>query len=188
MTQPVPSLARSIATGAIGFGVVSFCVFATAGFGEHWMYQTFGKLGAYLVWTVMFILLGGAVFGSIVVVRWRPPRFYLLFALAFFAYAAAWIVAYFMVPGTVGEVVGALAGSVLMALVFAAAFGAVRSTVKLAALIFILNALGYFLGAALLYSLQNAYGFLLFGIVYGVFFGAAIGASLHLVQRISDTV
>src|SRR5690348_10956404 len=157
MTKPVPSLARAIATGAIGFGVVSLLVFATAGFGEHWMYRTFGKLGAYLAWTVMFILLGGVVFGSIVTVRWRPPRFYFLFALAFFAYAVAWIVAYFILHGTLGEVVGSLAGSVLMAVVFAAAFGALRSTLKLSALIFVLNAVGYFLGAALLYSFETAF-------------------------------
>lgn len=186
MTQSVPSLKRSIAVGAIGFAVVSLCVFATAGFGEHWMYQTFGKLGAYLVWTVMFILLGGVVFGSIVVVRWRPPKFYLLFALAFFAYAAAWIVGYFILHGTLGEVFGSLAGSILMALVFAVAFGSLKSTAKLAAVIFVLNALGYFIGAAILYSLLNAYGFLMFGLVYGVFFGAGIGAALHLVQRGMD--
>lgn len=183
MTQPVPSLARSVATGAIGFAVVSFLVFASAGFGELWMYRTFGRLGSYLAWTVMFILLGGVVFGSIVVVRWRPPKFYLLFALAFFAYAVAWIVAYFILRGTRGEVVGSLAGSALMAFVFAAAFGSLKSAPKLSAVIFVLNALGYFIGAAMLYSFGHQTGILIFGVVYGLFFGAGIGAALHLVQQ-----
>ena len=183
MTQRVPSLARSIAVGAIGFGVASVCVFATVGFGERWMYRTFGVLGAYVVWTVLFILLGGVVFGSIVAGRWRLPRFYLLFALAFFAYAAGWMMAYFFVRGMVGEVVGSFVGSVLMALVFAAGFGAMRLAVKTSALIFILNAVGYFLGAAIFYSLSHQTGLLVFGIVYGLFFGAGIGASLHLLQR-----
>jgi len=183
ITQRVPSLVRSIATGAIGFAVVSLCVFATVAFAERWMYRTLTVLGAYLAWTVLFILLGGAVFGSLAVVRWRLPRFYLLFALAFFAYAAGWMVAYFTVRNTAGEVVGSLAGSVLMTIVFAAGFGAVRSTVKLSAVLFLSNFLAYFLGAAILNSLRSQTGMLLFGVVYGLFFGAGIGAVLQMVQQ-----
>src|ERR1044072_9495231 len=85
MTQRVPSLARSIATGAIGFALVSLCVFTAVAFAARWMYRTFNMLGAYLVWTVLFILLGGAVLGSLVAGRWRLPRLYLLFGRAFFA-------------------------------------------------------------------------------------------------------
>lgn len=183
MTQAVPSLPRSIATGAIGFAVVSLCVFATVAFGERWLYTTFTEIGAYLICAVLFILLGGAVFGSLVVGRWRLPRFYLLFALAFFAYAIGWIIAYFVVRGTAGEFVGSLGGSVLMAFVFAAGFGSIRSTAKLSAVLFVLNALGYFLGAAILYQFAHRTGLLLYGIVYGLFFGAGIGAALHLVQQ-----
>ena len=117
MTQRLPSLARSVATGAIGFALVSLCIFATVAFAERWMYQTFSELGAYLVWTVLFILLGGAVFGSLVTARWRLPKFYLLFGLAFLAYAVGWIIAYFVLRGTAGEVVGSVAGSVLMTIV-----------------------------------------------------------------------
>jgi hypothetical protein len=183
MTQRVPSLPRSIATGAIGFALVSLCVFATVAFAERWMYRTFTMLGAYLVWTVLFILLGGAVLGSLVTGRWRLPKFYLLFGLAFFAYAVGWIIAYFVLRNTVGEVVGSIAGSILMALVFAAGFGALRSTVKLSGVLFVSNFLGYFLGAAILDSLRSSMGMLLFGVVYGLLFGAGIGAVLHMVQQ-----
>ena len=176
------SLARSIATGAIGFALVSLCVFATVAFAERWMYQNLGLVGAYLAWTVLFIVLSGAVFGSLVIVRWRLPRFYLLWALAFFAYAAAWMLAYFNVPRTAGELIGAIAGSILMAVVLALGFGSLRSTVKLSAVLFVSNSLGYFLGAALFQSLNAPTGMLLFGVVYGLFFGAGIGAALHLVQ------
>src|SRR5689334_18049177 len=100
----LPSLKRSIATGAIGFGAVSVCVFATVAFAERWMYRNLGGAGAYLTWTVLFIVLGGAVFGPLVVGRWRLPKFYLLFALAFFAYAAAWVIAYFSIGRATGEV------------------------------------------------------------------------------------
>ena len=176
------SLTRSIATGAIGFAVVSLCVFATVAFAERWMYQNLGVTGAYLAWTVLFIVLSGAVFGSLVIVRWRLPRFYLLWALAFFAYAAAWMLAYFNVPRTAGELIGAIAGSILMAVVLALGFGSLRSIVKLSAVLFVSNSLGYFLGAALFQSLNAPTGMLLFGVVYGLFFGAGIGAALHLVQ------
>ncbi len=90
----VPSLAYSLLSGGLGFGVVSLVVFATVAFGERWMYTNLGVVGAYLAWTALFIVLGGTVLGSLVVGRWQLPKFYLLFGLAFFAYAAGWVVAY----------------------------------------------------------------------------------------------
>ena len=183
ISTTVPSLQKSIATGAIGFCLVSLCVFATVAFGERWMYRTLGLLGAYLVWTVLFILLSGMVFGSLVVRRWRLPRFYLLWGLAFFLYAAGWVVAYFTLRNTTGELLGSLVGSVLIALVFAAGFRSLGSTVKLSAVLFVSNALGYFLGGALYNSVGGPIGMLLWGVLYGVFFGAGIGAALHLVQQ-----
>jgi hypothetical protein len=180
MTVP---LRRSIATGAIGFALVSVCVFATVAFAERWMYRNLGVIGAYLAWTVLFILLSGAVFGTLVVGRWRLPKFYLLFALAFFAYAAAWMIAYFNLGRATGELVGSVAGSILMAIVFAAGFGALKVIGKLSAVLFGSNFIGYFLGSTLFFNLPAPWGMLLFGFVYGLFFGAGIGAALYLVQR-----
>jgi len=177
-----PSLPRSIATGAIGFAVVSLCVFATVAFGEGWMYRTLGLAGSYLAWVVLFVVLSGAVFGSLVVVRWRLPKFYLLWTIGFIVYVAAWILAYFTVGRTTGEVIGSIAGSISMAVVLALGFSAPRSIVKLSAVIFVGNALGYFLGSALFDSFRTQTGMLLFGVVYGVFFGAGIAAALHIVQ------
>ena len=99
----LPSLVRSLLTGGLGFGLVSLCVFATVAFGERWMYEHLGLLGAYLAWTALFILLGGGVLGSLVVGRWRLPRFYLLFGLAFFAYAAGWVGTYFIFGGALAN-------------------------------------------------------------------------------------
>ena len=180
--RALPSLSRSIVTGAIGFCLASLCVFATVAFAERWMYQTLGFTVAYLAWTAMFILLGGAAFGSLVTGWWRLPRFYLLFAMAFFAYAISWMCAYFILRGTAGEWLGSLAGSLLMALVFAVAFGALRSFLKLSALLFVTNSVGYFLGSALNNSFTGRTGMLLWGLVYGLFLGAGIGAVLHVAQ------
>jgi len=178
----VPSLSRSIAIGAIGFCVVSLCVFATVAFGESLLYRTVGALGAYLIWILLFVVLSGVVFDSLVVVRGRLP-FYLLWAVAFFAYAAAWMLAYFTLGRTLGEFLGSLLGSVLMAVVLAAGFGALKSTLKVSAVIFVANALGYFIGAAVFDAYTNETGMLLFGLAYGLFFGAGIGAALHMVQH-----
>ena len=183
-SKSLPSLGKSIVTGAIGFCVVSLFVFATVAFAEHWMYQNLGLFGSYITWTVLFILLSGAVFGSLVVVdRWRLPKFYLLWAVAFFVYAAAWMMAYFTLGRRLGELVGALAGSIFMALVLATGFRTLRSTVKLSAVLFVSNSLGYFSGAALFDSLSEPTGMLLFGLVYGLLFGTGIGAALQLLQN-----
>lgn len=178
----LPSLQRSIMTGGLGFSLVSLCVFATVAYCERWMYTQLGLWGAYLVWTALFILLGGAVLGALVVGRWRLPKFYLLYGLAFFAYAVGWVGAYFTLRGTAGEWVGSVAGSVLMALVFGLGFGAIRSIVKLSAILFIGNSLGYFAGSALNDYFGGQAGMLLWGIIYGLFLGAGIGAVLRLAQ------
>jgi hypothetical protein len=177
-----PSLQRSIVVGAFGFGLVSLCVFATVAFAERWMYQTLGLMGAYLAWTAMFILLGGGVIGSLVVGRWRLPKFYLLFALAFFMYAVGWVLGYFLVRGRAGELIGSLAGSFLMGAALTFALGAARSTLYFSALLFVANSIGYFLGSAINDSLGGRPGMLLWGVIYGLFLGAGLGLLLHLAQ------
>lgn len=180
----MPSLARSVLVGGLGFAVVSLCVFATVAFGERWMYQTIGELGAYLVWTALFILLGGIAFGPLLVGRWRLPRFYLLYGLAFFAYAIGWVAVFFAMPDERGEWLGSLVAAVLMALVFASAFGVMRSVLKFSVLLFIAHCLGYFTGAMLYAQLGGSRtGMLLWGVLYGLCLGAGIGAVLHFAQR-----
>jgi hypothetical protein len=168
--------------GGLGFGLASLSVFATVAFAERWMYVHLGLLGAYLAWTALFILLGGGVLGSLVVGRWRLPRFYLLFGFAFFLYAAGWVGAYFTFRGAAGEWIGSLAGSLLMASALALALGAARSALKLSAALFVANSLGYFLGSALNNSIGGRAGMLLWGLVYGLCLGAGLGAVLHFAQ------
>jgi hypothetical protein len=178
----VPSLVRSLLTGSIGFGSVSLCVFATVAYAEIWMYQHLGLFGAYLAWIVLFILLGGGVLGSLVVRRWEMPKFYLLFAGAFFAYAAGWVVAYFVLGRVLGEWIGSLVGSLLMGLVLAAGFGVSRYALSLSAILFAGNSLGYFLGSAVNDSIEGKAGMLLWGLIYGLCLGAGLGAVLHFAQ------
>src|SRR4030095_1999955 len=131
---------------------------------------------------VLFILLGGTVLGSLVVGRWRLPKFYLLFGVAFFAYAVGWVGAYFILRGTLGEWVGSIAGTFLMGIVLAIGLGAVSSTLKLWAVLFVTNSIGYFLGSALNNFIGGSAGMLLWGTAYGLFLGSGLGLALHYGQ------
>lgn len=177
-----PSLKRSIVIGGIGFCLASMCVFATVAFAERWMYRTLGFAVAYLVWTLLFILLGGGVLSALVV-KMRVWKFYVIFALAFFAYAVGWTGAYFGTRGSkLGEWFGSLAGSVLMGLVFSIGFGVIRLVIGLSVLLFIANSLGYFLGSTLNDSVGGKTGMMLWGVSYGLCLGAGLGAVLHFAQ------
>ena len=179
----LPTLTEAIIKGGVGFAVASLCVFATVAFGERWMYSNLGILGAYLVWTILFIGLGGTMLGSLVVDQWRLPKFYLLFGAAFFAYAVGWMAAYFTLRGTAGEWLGSLVGSLMMAIVFSAGFKKSNEILKFATILFVANSVGYFLGSALNDSVTNRPGMLLWGIAYGLFLGAGIGAVLQMAQN-----
>jgi hypothetical protein len=178
----LPTLIEAIFKGGVGFAVASLCVFATVAFAERWMYTQLGQLGAYLAWIILFVGLGGALLGTLVIGRWELPRFYILFGAAFFAYAVAWVCAYFALRGGAGEWVGSLVGSLMMGIVFAAGFKTPDASLQFAAILFVANSIGYFIGSALDYSIGGRPGMLLWGIVYGLFLGAGIGAVLQLAQ------
>jgi hypothetical protein len=184
----LPTLTEAVIKGGVGFAVASLCVFATVAFAERWMYSNLGTLGAYLVWTISFIGLGGAMLGSLVVERWELPRFYILFGAAFFAYAVGWMASYFTLRGTAGEWLGSLIGSLMMAIVFSAGFKRSDSTLKFVLILFVANSVGYFIGSALNNVVTGRPGMLLWGIAYGLFLGAGIGAVLQLAQsRLRET-
>ena len=181
----VPSLERSILIGGVGLALVSLFVFATVAFAEGWMYENLGLAGAYLAWTVLFIVLGGGALGSLVVNQWRLPKFYLLFGLAFFVYAAGWVTAYFILGGRVGELIGSFAGSLLMGMVLTLALSGIhaeRLALYLSLLLFVANSIGYFLGSMINDSVRGRPGMLLWGAVYGLCFGAGLGSVLHFAQ------
>lgn len=178
----VPSLKQSILTGSFGFTAASLLVFATVAFAERWMYRHLGLAGAYLVWTLLFIVLGAGLLSPLVIGPGRGRRFFLLFATAFLLYAAGWVGAYFSLRGTAGEWVGSLAGSLLMGLFLAAGFGAFATWPRLLTVLFLTNSVGYFLGAWLNNVIGGRAGMMLWGIAYGLALGAGIGWSLYLAQ------
>jgi len=179
----VPSLKRSVIIGGIGFCLASMCVFATVAFAERWMYRQLGFINAYLVWTALFIILGGGVLSLLVRKSFGLIKFYLIFALAFFGYAVGWTGAYFSMRGSkVGEWVASFVGSILMGLVFSVGFKAIRLTLGFSALLFVSNSLGYFVGSMLNDLVGGKIGMMLWGTIYGLCLGAGLGAVIYLAQ------
>lgn len=177
-----PSLGQSLWQGAAGFSLASLIVFATVAFGERLMYRQFGLPGAYAIWTALFIAAGGAAMLPLIIGPGRTPRFYALFALSFFLYAAGWMAAYFSLRNATGEWLGALAGSVLLGLTLAWAFGAARRWPQILIGLFAGNAAGYFLGSLLHHAIKGRIGMLLWGVSYGLGFGAGLGYALYQAQ------
>ena len=178
----IPSLGRSLLIGSFGFCLASLCVFATVAYAERWMYRNLGLSGAYILWTALFIFLGGALLSPLVIGPDRLWRFQLLFGTAFLLYAVGWVASYFMLRGVAGEWAGSLIGSILMALVITLAFGVIKTLLEQAAMLFIANSAGYFLGALLNDSMRGKTGMLLWGVMYGLCLGAGLGLSIFLAQ------
>ncbi len=186
-SRPAATLVlRAVLLGSIGFCVASLAVFATVAFAERWMYAAFGLYGAYAVWTVLFILIGGGLLSPLVKDLLRLSKFYLLFCAAFFLYAVGWVAAYFWLGDGLGEWVASLAGSVLMAVGFAAGFKVLPLTVSFSLILFVANSLGYFLGLWLNAWCKGQIGMLLWGAAYGFFLGAGLGAVFHFARRASQ--
>src|SRR5262245_4633289 len=123
----IPSLGRSILIGSFGFCLASLCVFATVAFAERWMYRSLGLSGAYAVWTVLFISLGGALLSPLVIGPGRLWRFQLVFGMAFLLYAVGWVASYLTVRGIAGGFAGSLIASILLALVLYFGFGVMKT-------------------------------------------------------------
>jgi hypothetical protein len=185
-------LSRAALQGALGFGLPSLAVFATVAFGEGWMYRTLGLYGSYAAWTVLLILPTGMALRSLVVDPARRRSFPLLFAGAFFLYAAGWMAGYFLLRKSWGEqpaeVVASLVGSALLAATLAGGLGALRAFGRLFLVLFQANTIGYFLGGALYFGLGRPLGMLLWGVAYGALLGAGLGVAILLAGRAASSM
>ena len=85
-----------------------------------------------------------------------------------------------------GSIAGLLGGTAAMGTVLALAFDAQRAIVKIIAVLFVLNALGYFLGGWIEGKLAIEHrpaAMLLWGVCYGIGFGAGLGVAFRLCQE-----
>lgn len=203
----VPTFRQSLFIGGLGFGLVSVVAFAIWALAGRRLAGAFGEGGMYAACATAYIGFAGLVFGQLVVGPGGTARIYGLFSTAFAAYAAVWCAAWFGLAGRGGfgngtlfaEFMGSLFGSSVMAWVLAAGFGAQRQFLRLAAVLFGLNALGYFLGEVWWRWLREDAGRVLggylgreqrqmiamlgWGLLYGCFFGIGIGYVIFAAQN-----
>ena len=183
------SFARSApATAAVLRGALGLCLPAMVVFGSwavagRWMYRSLTERGAFLVWALLFVVLGGAIYHRLLVRSKGLAWFYGVFATAFLLYALGWSLSWFPLKNTTGELLGTFVGPALMGLVFLAAFGSWRDAFNVLASLIVAHYLGYFIGGILYIGLPGIAGKVLWGLAYGLGFGGGIGLALHLVQQ-----
>jgi hypothetical protein len=183
--EPARVLSRGACAmaGACGFGAVSLVVFGSVAYAERWLYGNLGVAGAYVLWTLLFVGLGGLLLGGLVFGPGARARFTGVFALGFALYAAGWCAGWFMLGGFRGEVLGSVAGTVVLGAVLSSAFGALGLFGRVLPWLLLGNLTGYFVGEAAWQGLDHApHGMLLWGLIYGLAVGAGLGLSLHLLQ------
>jgi hypothetical protein len=158
-----------------------------------------GEAGLYAVCAIVFIGFGGLVLHPLIMGSGSPGRFYKLFAVAFGAYSIAWIAGWMLLRGHAGSVVGLLAGTAVMGWILTRAFGARDALVPVILVLFVTNAAGYFFGGWLEGALMPAMdspvsgavprrvqiriAMLVWGVCYGLGFGAGLGYAFHRCQR-----
>jgi hypothetical protein len=196
----VPTLNQSIALGVAGFGAVSLLVFLIWAVGGRALQSHLGEGGFYAVCAVAFIGLAGPALRRLVMGEVALGRFYALFATAFTAYAVAWCVAWFGLRGRAGEWLGSLAGTLAFNAVLVSAFSGKGAWWPAWVALFATHSTGYFLGgffyefcrsragAELLDGLLGrpgriALAQLLWGLAYGVGFGAGLGFASYYCQE-----
>jgi hypothetical protein len=196
---PIPSLSASLWRGIIGFTLLSLAGFAPWAVFGKWFYRNLGEAGLYGVCALVFIGLSGPFMHRLILGPGSLSRFYKLFSLGFAAYSVAWIGGWMSLRGHPGSIVGLLAGTALMGWIFSTAFGVPRSMLKIIAALFLLNAAGYFIGGVIEEALlQNkecnilgisltrpqyeATAKLMWGLCYGIGFGAGLGLAFHVAQ------
>jgi hypothetical protein len=195
----VPTLAGSVIRGAIGFTIVSVLGFLPWALGGGFFYPRIGATGLYSLCALVFVVTSGLFLHKLIMGPNTLGRFYKVFTPAFVLYAAAWMGIYFKLGGHAGGFWGLLAGCVLMGAVLGIAFEAgIGKTVASIVALFVLNALGYFAGGwyeqypQMFESFQKSLGLdrrtagnvaaTLWGVFYGVTFGAGIGLAFYICQ------
>lgn len=199
--QPVrlPTLGESLARGTIGFTLVSLGGFAPWMFANRAFYRAVGEIGLYAACACAFVALSGLLLHRLILGPGSLGRFYKIFTLAFLAYAVAWTIGWMTEGGDTGSIAGLLAGSAVMGLIFALAFKSPGAVWKVIALLFVGNMAGYFVGgwahnAVLALKDQHVLGLalerparvllskVLWGLCYGLGFGAGLGFTFHVCQ------
>jgi hypothetical protein len=181
----LPTLGESVLRGIVGFIIVSVAGFAPWPIFERWVHGR-GEVDLYVACTAVFIGMSGLCLHRLIIGPGSLSRFYKLFALAFLAYAIAWVAFWMRLRGSSGVLSGLAAGNIVMGAILVFAFDAWRSTIRVMVVLFALNAIGYFAGEWIegkLISEHRVAAMLLWGVCYGAGFGAGLGIAFHICQE-----
>jgi hypothetical protein len=177
-------LLPSMLAGALGFAVTSVAAFSVWAFGAGWFEGHGGELAMYSGCAAVFVLLSGLLLHPLLKGSDRVARIYKTFIPAFLAYAVAWCVAWMGMRDRTGEWMGSAAGSVAFAAVLALMFRNGRALLPAAVVVFILHSAGYFAGSVIYEDFMHMpRGRLVWGLLYGLGFGAGIGYAYWAMQR-----
>jgi hypothetical protein len=196
----IPTLADDVVRGILGFTIVSVAGFAPWAVGGRWFSRNFGEAGLYAACALVFIGLSGLLMHRLIIGPGSLARFYKLFGIAFAVYAVLWIAGWMMLRGDRGGVVGLLAGTTAMGIVMVLAFDAKKVVFEVIGALFVLNALGYFIGgwvevaamdskelpligSSISRSTHRMIAMLLWGVCYGIGFGAGLGLAFRFCQQ-----
>ena len=181
----LPTLAESLLRGVVGFTLVSVAGFSPWAIFDRW-FRRMGERGLYVACAAVFIGLSGLFLHRLIIGPGSLARFYKLFAAAFTAYAIAWVGFWMWLRGDAGSIAGLFGGTAAMGVILAFAFDTPRAMVKIIAALFLLNTLGYYAGGWIEGKLaidHRLAGMLLWGVCYGIGFGAGLGVAFHLCQE-----
>ena len=174
----------SILRGAIGFAVVSAAAFSVWVYGGKWFHQHGGEAAMYAGCCLVFLGIAGLLLHPLLNGPKSLARFYKIFIPAFLLYAVAWCAGWFLMGAGRGEWVASLAGSIAFTLVMAAMLKGWRALLVSTLVMFVAHSAGYFAGEKVCYtSLHSAMSELLWGVCYGLGFGAGIGYAFAAMQR-----
>jgi hypothetical protein len=153
----------------------------------------------YLACALVFVAGSGLLLSPLILGPGSRPRFFKLFTVAFTAYSLGWTAGWMLLGGHTGSLVGLLAGTAAMGWILTRAFAAPKATLQVIVILFVLNAAGYFVGGwadgamrgwtdpqwfgtPLTRRTQARIAMLLWGVCYGLGFGAALGWAFHRCQ------
>jgi len=196
----IPGVGTSLRRGVVGFMVLSIAGFTPWAVTGRWFYRNIGEGGLYAVCALVFIGLSGPLLHRLILGPGSLARFYKVFGVTFAAYSVLWIAGWMTLRGHVGSVTGLLAGTSAMGWMLASAFAAKGSAGRVIAALFALNSIGYFGGGwlegavmgtkqlsllcvVLAKPAQTALAKLLWGVCYGIGFGAGLCLAFHWCQE-----
>lgn len=201
-TGTLISRISAITRGAWGFGLTGVIAFSLWAFQSSWLPPGGGELLLYASIAAAFLGFSGLLLHPLISGPHSFFRFYLRFVPAFAAYSIVWSAAWFVWGFGFGEVAGALAGT----LTFVAVLGRFQKGWKpwltASGFLFVVHFSTYWLGGQLAYRLLGPHGSewipgvepatrgliakLLWGLFYGVGFGAGLGNALFMYRTATD--